>query len=351
MASLAAPQRQLLTELACIGLLSLSFAASPALAQTPVNPTPVLSTGALTREPKLSGYISVRETIRDDTMTFIINRARIGVQALPASFAALKLQVDFSALGRTSGDTVPAVLITDAYVQLMPTDTGSRVVQLLRPALLIGQFKTPFSIEYLTSTTGVITANRSLGADRLSPRRDRGFYGYIRFPKYATLSGAVVDGEGSNRVTNPDGKQMAIGRFTVLPIPTLSVSAKWAGQGSDHRWGYDARWSSARAVLEGEVIEREGPTNSTTEMDATARYALVAVRALPWLQPIVKWERLAETLTTATTSSSSRITLTTIGVNLLSPDDRFRAQLNWVDRAERPVDRKGEFIAQFQAAF
>ena len=334
-----------------LGVLSLGIATARAGGQTPVNPTPVLSTGSLTREPKLAGYISVRETIRDDTMTFIINRARIGVQALPASFAALKLQADFSALGRTSGDTVPAVLITDAYVQLMLPDTGSRIVQLLHPALLIGQFKTPFSIEYLTSTTGVVTANRSLGADRLSPRRDRGFYGYIRFPKYATLSGALVDGEGSNRVTNPDGKQMAIGRFTVLPIPTLSVSAKWAGQGSDHRWGYDTRWSSGRAVLEGEVIDREGPTNSTTQTDATARYALAAFRVLPWLQPVVKWERLDETLTTATTSTSSRITLTTVGVNLLSSDDRFRAQLNWVDHTDRPVEKKGEFIAQFQASF
>ena len=334
-----------------IVVLTLTFSGATAHAQTAVNPTPVLSTASWAREPRLSGYISVRETIRGDTATFILHRARMTAQALPAPFAAVRLQADFAALGRTSGDTVPAALITDAYVQLMLTDTASRIVQLFRPALLIGQFKTPFSLEYLTSSSAVITANRSLGADRLATRRDRGFYGFVRFPRYATLSAAVVDGEGSNRVTNPDGRQMAVGRLTVLPVTTLSISGKWAGQGSDHRWGYDARWMPGSAVLEGEVIEREGPTNSTTRTDAQARYVMAAYRIRPWLQPVAKWERLSETLTTATTSTSTRLSWTTVGVNLLAPDDRFRAQFNWIDRSDRPVGVRNEFIAQFQALF
>jgi hypothetical protein len=332
-------------------VLSLGAATAPAHAQYPVNPPAVISTGSLTREPRLSGYISLRETIRDDTSTFIVNRARIGVQALAASFVAVRLQADLSAFGRISGDTAPAVLVTDAFVQLAPTDTASRLVRLLRPGLLIGQFRTPFSLEALTSFSQVITANRSLGAERLSPRRDRGLAGFVRLPRYAMLSAAIVDGEGTNRVSNPDGRQMAIGRFTLLPVSVLSISGKWAGQGSDHRWGYDARLVAGNAVLEGEVIEREGPTNATTRTNAEARYALAAYRALPWLQPVVKWERLSETLTTTTTTSSSRITLTTFGVNLIAPDDRFRAQLNWIARDEKPIDRKGELVAQFQALF
>jgi hypothetical protein len=335
----------------CFGVFALAMAARAADAQTIVNPAPVLSTGALTRDPRFSGYISVRETIRDDTATFIVNRARITAVALAASFIAVKLQADFATLGRTSGDTVPASLITDAYAQLAPTDTARHIVRLFHPALLMGQFKTPFSLEYLTGSTSVLTANRSLGADRIGTRRDRGLYGFVRFPRYATVSAAVVDGEGSNRVTNPDGKQMALGRLTLLPISTLSVSGKWAGQGSDHRWGYDARWMPGAAVLEGEVIEREGPTNATTTTDAQARYVLAAYRIRPWLQPVVKWERLDETLTTATTSSSSRLTWTTFGVNLFAAEDRFRAQFNWIDRSDHPVDGKGEFIAQFQALF
>ena len=330
--------------------LALSVAlATPLEAQYSVAPTPVFSTGSLSADPRYSGYISVRETIRDDTMTFTIHRARFGVTALPAPFIALKLQADFSAVGRTSGDTIPGILITDAYIQLAPTDTASRMVRLLRPALLVGQFKVPFSLEYLTSSSAILTANRAFPGDRLSPKRDRGFMGQVRVPR-AVLSAAIVDGEGTNRTSNPDGKELAVGRLTVLPLPQLSVSGKWAGQGSDHRWGYDARWLPGAAVLEGEVVEREGPSNATTELDARAAYVLAAYR-IRWIQPVVKWEQLHETLTNATTTTRSRATLVTVGANLFAPGDRVRAQLNWIARSDHPVARKGELIAQLQAMF
>jgi hypothetical protein len=332
--------------------LVFAVAGSRLEAQYTVTPTPAISTTSLTRDPKLSGYISVRETIRDDTMTFILHRARLGVVALPAPFIAVKMQVDFASVGRTSGDTIPGILITDAYVQLAPTDTARRIVQLLRPMLWIGQFKTPFSLEYLTASSALLSANRAFPGDRLSPKRDRGFSAQVRLPQYVMLGAALVDGEGTNRTSNPDGNEMAIGRLTFLPIPTLSVSGKWAGQGSDHRWGYDARWLPGNAVLEGEVVERKGPSSATTSIDAHAAYLLAAYRIRPWLQPLVKWEQLRETVSTgATTTARTRATLMTFGANLLAPGDRFRAQVNWITRSDRPVNRAGEFITQLQAAF
>ena len=71
----------------------------------------------------------------------------------------------------------------------------------------------------------------------------------------------------------------------------------------------------------------------------------------PRLQPVVKWEQLHEDLITAAVASYSRRTYTTVGVNLLAPQDRFRMQLNWIDRSEHPASRKGELVAQFQALF
>ncbi len=320
-------------------------------AQYPVAPTPVIRTSALTRDPSFSGYLSLRETLRSDSGSFLINRARLAVQAMPATFVAVRLQVDFSALGRTtgtSGDTIPALQITDAFIQLAPPDTSSRVVQLFQPALLIGQFRTPFGLEALTSFSAVITANRSLASDRLSTRRDRGVQAQMRFPRLVALGVAVVDGEGSNRTSNPDGRQMVIGRATLLPLPTLSLSAKWAGQGSDRRWGYDARWVHGGAVLEGELIQREAPTGATQETDTRAGYVLAAYRVLPWLQPVVKWEQYHETVVGGVVDAYRRITYTTAGINVIAPGDRARLQLNWLDRSEIP-ERKGEFIAQFQA--
>jgi hypothetical protein len=351
MAMSSAPLRTHGARMRCLALLF--FALTPAVsgAQYPVNPTPVISTSSLTRDPRLGGYISLRETVRDDTMTFTLHRARIGVQALPAPFVALRLQADLAALGRTSGDTIPGILITDAFVQLAPTDTTHPLVRMLRPVMQVGQFRTPFALENLTSTSAVITASRSMAADRLSLKRDRGFYAQIRFPRLVTLNAAVVDGEGQNRTSNPDGRQFVVTRGTLLPLPNLSVSGKWAAQGSDRRWGYDARWLPGAGVLEGELVEREGPTNATTTTDARAGYVLAAYRVLPWLQPLAKWEQLHETLSTATTSAYTRATWTTIGVNFIATDERFRAQFNWVERSERPVDRKGELVVQLQAMF
>jgi hypothetical protein len=128
------------------------------------------------------------------------------------------------------------------------------------------------------------------------------------------------------------------------------VSAKWAGQGADHRWGYDARLVQGPLVLEGELIEREGPLSTTMDTDVRGGYVLAAYRVLPWLQPVVKWEQLHEDLITTGVAAYTRFTYTTVGVNVLAPQDRFRMQVNWIDRSERP-SKDGELVAQFQAIF
>ena len=46
-------------------------------AQYAVAPTPILDLHALTPEVRLGGYVSVRGTERRDTVTVIVNRARV----------------------------------------------------------------------------------------------------------------------------------------------------------------------------------------------------------------------------------------------------------------------------------
>ena len=343
-----APGRRCVVSLVLVG--SSMLTAGPAAAQYPVAPTPVINIGGLEREPRLSGYISMRETLRSDTSTFTINRARMAVQAAPAPFVGLRLQVDFAAVGRTTGengDMIPAIQVTDAFVQLGMPDSASPLALLLQPALLVGQFRTPFGLEALTSFSAVLTANRSLASERVSTRRDRGVQLQVRLPRLATGGIAIVDGEGSNRTSNPDGRQMVIGRVSILPLPTVSISGKWAGQGADHRWGYDARWAQGPVVLEGELLEGE----DALDTELRGGYVLAGYRILPWLQPVVKWEQLHEHLVTPTIAAYNRWTYTTVGVNLLAPGDRFRMQLNWIDRSERSISRKGELVAQVQAIF
>jgi hypothetical protein len=313
-----------------------------ALAQYPLAPTPVLDTRTFTREVRLGGYVGFRGVLRRDTLTFVVNRARVTAQALPAPFAALRLQVDYSATGRTSGDTVPAIVLTDAYVLLVPPESVGR----LHPALVVGQFRTPFSLEFLTPFSLLRVPSRSQAVDRLTTRRDIGVLGQVAVGRAVTVTAALVNGEGPNRLVNADGREMAIGRVTVFPVPNLQVSAKYLGQGADHRWGYDARWLGNGALVEGEFIARRGPFGPGEDIDASGGYALAAYKIRPWLQPVLKWERLRDARTVGPTTTERRLTYTTVGANLLSRGESLRVLFNAIHKSEPPLFTGTELVAQ-----
>ena len=174
------------------------------MAQYPLAPSPVLDPGAFSREVNLSGYLSVRETIRRDSSTFAVNRARITLQVLPATFVMLRLQSDYAALGRTVGDTVPGFVITDAYVQLSAPNSW-RVPAGFRPTLIVGQFRTPFSLEYLTSFSLLQTADRSQVVNTIATRRDIGVMAHLAVSGRA--HSPVVS--SMERVPTPFGTQTA----------------------------------------------------------------------------------------------------------------------------------------------
>ena len=336
-----------LVALAC----TLAAARVPRLAaQYPLAPSPVLDLSTLSPEPRFSGYVSVRQTWRDDTSTFIINRARVTVQTRPLSYAAVRIQTDFSAIGQFRGDTIPPIALTDAYVQLSP-DTSVGWARDLRPALIVGQFRTPFSLEFLTSFSLLLTANRSQASDRIAKRRDIGVQGQLRAGDVATVAAALVNGEGPNRARNTDGRQTAMARVTVFPIPNAQLSLKGFTQVGDRGWGYDARVLAGPLTVEGEALWRDAHSDVTTLACGTGGYALAAYRLTPWLQPAVKWERLHERACTPESASLGRLTWTTYGVNITSPTQRIRFQLNWLMRSASPVDQPDELVAQLIGIF
>jgi len=321
-------------------------------AQYPLAPSPVLDLHTLTRELRLSGYVSARETLRRDTLTAVINRARLTAQVLPAPFAAIRVQADFAATGLARADTVPAILLTDAYIELVPPATLARTgAHALHPALIVGQFRTPFALEFLTPFSLLQTANRSQPIDRHTTRRDIGLLGQLAVGHMVTFNGALVNGEGPNRLTNPDGREMAIGRVTVFPLARLAVAAKYLGQGRDHRWGYDARWMDHGALVEGEFLARRGPFTSTTTVDAHGGYLLASYRIRPWLQPVVKWEHLRDRRTTGTTISTNSLTYTTVGLNFLSSGEGIRLLVNGIYKSEPAVFSGKELEVQLVAIF
>ena len=343
----------LLPSLAAAALAALTLAPS-ARAQYPLTPSPLLDARKLSPTPSLSGYISVREMLRHDTATFMLNQGRLTTAIAPLPYLAIRLQVDFSSgtSGKVSSDgSVRGFSLADAYVQLAPSparDSTARV----HPALFVGQFKQPFSLEYLTSFTRLLTADRSLTVDRLSPKRDIGVMGQVRWSRFVTLAGALVNGDGANATANADGRQMALGRLTLTPLPGLALAAKLGAEGDDHLRGYDARWIWRELVIEGEAIHRSRDLAQDTHQDAGGGYVLAAYRVRPWLQPVLKHERFRETLVGTAGSTGTRSDCTTVGLNLAAPGERLRLQLDWMMRSQRPLPgHDHELGAQLIAIF
>jgi hypothetical protein len=318
-------------------------------------PSPVLNLHTLTPEVRLGGYVSVRGAERRDTVTVIVNRARVTAMARPVPYAAVRVQVDFTSVGRTTGttnDTVPAIALTDAFLQLVvPERSGGGGIPALHPALIVGQFRTPFALEFLTSFSTLQTANRSAVVDRLATRRDIGALAQFVSTDHVLVQGAVVNGEGSNRLANLDGRDMAFGRVTLVPVAQLALAGKYMAQGNEHGWGGDGRWVGRGAIVEGEFIARRGAFTPTTFIDSRGGYALASYKVRPWLQPVVKWEQLHDVRRTGATTTTSRLTWTTLGVNLLGPSERVRFQVNGILKSERPVPAANELQAQLIAIF
>lgn len=329
---------------------ALVFGARPCLAQYPLAPSPVLDPTLFTSDLTISGYLSVRETIRRDSSTFAVNRARVTLQIAPRDFVVVRVQSDLAALGRTSGDTVPGFVLTDAYLQLSPPN-GSRPLGVVRPRLILGQFRTPFSLEYLTPFSLLQTANRSQVVDRIATRRDIGVMAHLAFRDRVTLAGSLVNGEGPNSIRNANGKQLVAARLTLLPWATVAIAGKWAGEGADRRWGYDARWMTNGFVLEGERIERRAPLNGGITQRASGHYLMASYRVGRHLQPVVKRERLNDARTLGGVESRTRLTWTTYAMNVISTPEVVRLQMNWIVKREQPATSANELLVQLIVIF
>jgi hypothetical protein len=329
-------------------------AAAARAQQYPVAPSPVLDITTVTPTPRFGGYLSVREALRRDTASISVNRARLTVTGTPLSYVAIRLQGDFSsgASGHVGADsTVHGFTLTDAYVQFRPAKTRGGLLGALQPALIAGQFKQPFSLEYLTPFSKLLTADRSAAVDKLSPKRDIGVMAQGQWAHRAMLALSVANGEGSNVTSNPDGRQLVIGRLTFLPFSGLAIAAKLANQGADHLRGYDGRWIAGDLTVEGEAIHRSRVL-SGTNVDAGGGYAMAAYRILPWLEPVFKQEWYRETRMNETSNADTRSSWSTIGTNLSTRGGAIRLLVDWVIRSERPVTtHDNELDAQLVASF
>jgi phosphate-selective porin len=229
-----------------------------------------------------------------------------------------------------------SVSLQDAYVRYKPGNFGVQA----------GQFKTPFTLEFIRSLADIETADRSTVVDSLAPKRDIGIMADYAIGALATITAGVFNGDGQNVTVNADSSLLWVGRASVRPVAYLSLGANVAAYESDStRYGVDATLEYMGGSLRGEYI---GQHRDAGGPDDKGWYAQAAYRVLPWIQLGFKQEDFRR----SAVSDALRNRGTTGGVNVEFNGGKVRLLANYVSRKiGTPGTRSGLLITQAQVKF
>jgi Phosphate-selective porin O and P len=318
-------------------LVRFALALSPALvlARALQGQTPAASSPPAV---KLSGYIQGRETYQENVgIVGTINRARLAAGGTVPGNVTWKIQGEFRTGSVGTGRA--SVSLQDAYIRWTGNSLG---VQL-------GQFKTPFTREFITSLAAVETADRATVVDSLAPKRDIGVMADYALGGRATIAAGVFNGEGQNVTANTDSSALGVARMTYRPIPFLVLGANAARYFADStRYGVDANVQAPWIILRGEYIGQH--RDIANAVDDKGWYALAASPLRPWLQPVVKYEWFNRPGVAPAGTLKNRAW--TAGVNLFPWGKTTRLTLEYISRkVGEPGVRKSLGLAQAQVIF
>jgi phosphate-selective porin len=227
---------------------------------------------------KIGGYLQTRLTYQSKVgMVATINRARLTATGTIASGFSYRIQGEFRTGNVGTGKA--SVSLTDAYIRWSHQAFG---VQL-------GQFKTPFTREYLASIADIESLDRSSVVDSLAPKRDIGIMADYQFGKFVNLSVGAFNGDGQNVTSNRDSSVLGVTRMTIRPIPELAISGNLAAYfGDSLRYGADVSFENKVIVARGEYVAQS--RDSLGGKDDWGWFGLGGVRVMPTVQLVGKYE-------------------------------------------------------------
>lgn len=239
-------------------LLITAIVVAPLCAQAP----------APSSSPKITGYLQPRFQAIGDSAVFYLRRARFAVEGQLTPWAAFRAQVEMRTIGAPATPSASPLTLsaTDLFIKISHDRWGGTV----------GQFRVPFSLESLLSSTILETTERSRIVN--AAKRDIGAQVEWRLPDRLVLQGAVVNGEGPNRAANPDNRMAYFARAVVTVARGLDVGGAFEGysdsSGVDAQAMYRAsRWSARAEYIR---VHRE-----VGDVHATGWYVLAAYLAIP----------------------------------------------------------------------
>ena len=209
----------------------------------------------------------------------------------------------------------------------------------------IGQFKTPFTREFITSLAEVETADRAFVVDTLAPKRDIGIMADYAVGGRGALTVGTLQWGRQNVTANADSSLMGVARASYRVIPFVALGANVAHYfGDSTRYGVDVNVESPWGVLRGEYL---GQHRDAGGDDDTGWYVLAAAPVTPWLQPLVKYERFERGAVDAVPLKAW-----TVGANVRPWGRATRFTLEYISRtAGDPGVTRGLGLAQVQVIF
>ncbi len=157
---------------------------------------------------------------------FYLRRARLNLQGGFLEKFDFRLEAEFA--GTLGEGTGLRAQLTDAYINWTGLDQAHARV---------GQFKTPFGFEQLSSDPRLLTIERTLANDRLTAGRQIGLQiGGDLLAKRLTYATGIFNGTGVNTSANDDDRFLWAGRIGAIA---------W----QDGAPGRDARWSIGANAL------------------------------------------------------------------------------------------------------
>jgi hypothetical protein len=281
----------------------------------------------------VSGYVQARETYqRPIGLNGALNRVRLGAGGSVVAGLSYRVTVEYESGGSATTAATPS--LRDAYVRWDAEPF----------AVTVGQFKTPFTREFVTPITTIETADRATVVDSLAPKRDIGVMGEAAIGAVATLAVGVFNGEGQNRPIKRDSAVLVVARATVRPISQVTLGADAARFGGDStRYDVEAGVEVMGVSLRGEYLEQSHTSGGANE---TGWYAQVALRVLPMLQLVAKQEDYRRPRVGLQTSTHA----TTAGVNVERGRARWLANVVWRTTGSPSVQRVA-LVSQLQVRF
>ncbi len=293
---------------------------------------PAQTPASVSTTPKLTGYVQARFQSIGDSAVFSLRRVRLGVQGNLTPWASYKVQAELRSGG--TGATASTVAATDLYLAL---------THRLWTAT-IGQSKTPFSVEFIRSSTVLELPEHPMAVDSLSPNRDVGVKLEWNTAGALALQGGVFNGDGVNHAANRDKRFLYVGRAVVRAAKGAYLGVSAAAKPDTTTWDAEAWVERGRVAVRGEFLARHRSVAAVTTL---GWYALGAYGVVPKRLQLVGRVQQFDPNDRA---GADRVTGYTGGVQYFFSGDDLKLQLEYTIFDEQgPSVDNNRVIVQMQA--